>query len=155
MPGRAGQLTEEGALGAAVALTERVQVVDLGEQPGQPVDERGAGPAAQPVEAGERAEDLVGVADQALRRAEQRALADRDRAQLAGPGAGVAEDEPVEYLQVGEVVVAGQRGLSELGQPVRGEVGLCRGQLGSIDDAEPIAEDSRLEIEVGIPAHRR
>jgi hypothetical protein len=45
MPGVMGELGEECPLGAAVALAERVQGIDVGEEPGQPGDERVCGPA--------------------------------------------------------------------------------------------------------------
>ena len=45
MPGIMGELGEERPLGAAVALAERVQGVDVGEEPGQGGDERVAGQA--------------------------------------------------------------------------------------------------------------
>ncbi len=54
MPGVMGELGEERPLGAAVALAERVQGVDVGEEPGQPGDERVAGQAPQPVAAASR-----------------------------------------------------------------------------------------------------
>ena len=43
MPGVAGELGEERPLGAAVALAERVQGVDVSEEPGQAGDKRVAG----------------------------------------------------------------------------------------------------------------
>jgi hypothetical protein len=43
-----GELGEERPLGAAVALVERVQGVEVSEEPGQPGDERVAGQAPQP-----------------------------------------------------------------------------------------------------------
>jgi hypothetical protein len=43
MPGVMGKLGEERPLGAAVALAERVQGVDVSEEPGQAGDERVAG----------------------------------------------------------------------------------------------------------------
>ena len=45
MPGIVGELGEERPLGAAVALAERVQGVDVSEEPGQAGDERVAGQA--------------------------------------------------------------------------------------------------------------
>jgi hypothetical protein len=45
--GVAGELLEEGALGPAVALAERVDGVDLAEVVGQPVGERVPGQASQ------------------------------------------------------------------------------------------------------------
>ena len=45
MPGVMGELGEERPLGPAVALAERVQGVDVSEEPGQGGDERtGRGP---------------------------------------------------------------------------------------------------------------
>jgi hypothetical protein len=46
-----GELGEEGPLGAAVSLAERVQGADISEEPGQRGDERVAGQAPQPVRA--------------------------------------------------------------------------------------------------------
>jgi hypothetical protein len=45
MPGVVGELGEERSLGAAVALAEWVQAVDVSEEPGQSGDERVAGQA--------------------------------------------------------------------------------------------------------------
>ena len=52
MPGVVGELGEERPLGAAVALPERVQGVDVSEEPGQAGDERIAGQVPQPVRSG-------------------------------------------------------------------------------------------------------
>ena len=58
MVGVAGQLGAERALGAAVALTERVQGVEVGEELGEPVAEPVAVESAQEVGIGEPAEHL-------------------------------------------------------------------------------------------------
>lgn len=117
MPGGAGQLAQESALGAAVALPERVQGVDLRQQRGEAVDEAVSRTAAQVTGAGQPGEHVVGPGAQLVGQAEQRTLADRDGAQLAGPVVDLAENEPVKRLQVGQVVLAGQRSRRQLSDP--------------------------------------
>jgi hypothetical protein len=56
-PGAAGELREEGPLRPPVALSERVQGVDLTQVAGQPPDERIAAQAAQAVFLVQLAED--------------------------------------------------------------------------------------------------
>jgi len=56
MPGVVGELGEECPLGAAVALAERVQGVDVSEEPGKRGDKRVAGQAPQPVRGAQAAE---------------------------------------------------------------------------------------------------
>jgi hypothetical protein len=76
VPGGAGKLGQERALGAPVALPERVQGVDVAEQIGQCGHERRPVQVAQVVvAAGELAEDVLGEADEVLRRQNRSVLA--------------------------------------------------------------------------------
>ena len=115
-----GELPEERPLGAAVAVAERVQRVEVGVELGEVVDEGVAVAAAQVVGAGEPAEQLARVGFEVLGQAEQPAAApDRDRAQLARPVVEVLEDLAVESPQVGEVVRARERAADHLADPRR------------------------------------
>jgi len=88
VPGVVGELGEEGPLGAAVTLPERVERVDVGEEFRDPADELLAVEPSQPVRGGQPAEDIGGVGSQVLGQAEQRPLRDRNRPQLTRPVVG-------------------------------------------------------------------
>ena len=102
--GIAGELLEEGALGPAVALAERVDGVDLAEVVGQPLGKRIPGQASQEVLAVQRPEDLRRSGLDVLRQAEPGSLGDGDGPQLTGLVVDVAEDPLVDRAQVPEVV---------------------------------------------------
>jgi hypothetical protein len=61
----------------------------------------------------------------------------------------------VEGLQVYEVVGPGQRVELEFDQAVAREFGFRLGELGLVGDPEPVAQDTGLQVEVGVPAHLR
>lgn len=87
MPGIMGELGEEGPLGAAVALAERVQGVDVSDEPGQGGDECVAGQAPQPVRGGQPAEHVRRVGLQVLRQAEHRSATGRVQIRVGGRAA--------------------------------------------------------------------
>lgn len=153
VPGVASELREEGALGAAVALPEWVQGVHIGQQHGEAVDESRSLESPEMTSPGELAEHVLGEGTKVLREAEQVTLADRDRAQLAGPVVQVAKDVAVEALQMGQIVPAQQAGSPKFDQPVARQFRLGLGKLGGIGDTEPVAQDPGFEIDVGVPAH--
>jgi hypothetical protein len=118
--GVSGELGEQRPLRTAVAFPEGMQRVDVGEELGEPVDERLPTQSAQVSVAGEAAEHLVGHGHDVLREAEQHPLADRDRADLARPVVDVTEDPLVDRLEVSEVVATGQRTPVQLRDPELG-----------------------------------
>ena len=92
----AGELLEEGALGPAVALAERVDGVDLAEVVGQPLGECVAVKAAQEVLAVQCPEGLRRRGLDVLRQAEPAPLRDGDGSQLPCPVVDVTEDPAVD-----------------------------------------------------------
>src|SRR5664279_4265814 len=124
------ELAEEGPLGPAVPVPERVQRVDLPGEVGEPIDERLAVHPPQMLLGGESGEQVVGVGGDVLGQAEQAGFGDRDGAQLARPPVEVTEDGAVERLHVPEVVAAGDAPAGQLGQGIGGDLGLHRGQFG-------------------------
>ncbi|MGA2929024.1 MAG: hypothetical protein ABSG43_24155, partial [Solirubrobacteraceae bacterium] len=146
--GVGGELADERALGAAVAVPERVDAVDLGQVEGQALDERIAVEVAQKVLAWELGEDLAEVGRDVLGQREQVALGDRDRSNLACPLVNVAEDLAVERLQVGQIVGASESPLLQDREAARGEVGLKAGELGGVADPVAIAKGVGARIDV-------
>src|ERR1019366_462914 len=102
-----GELTQEGALCASVALPKRMNRVDLGVVVGDQLGEPLARQLAQMPLVGELAQHVGRVALDALWEREHAAwLGERNASQLAGPRVDVLEDEAVELPQVPEVVGA-------------------------------------------------
>lgn len=90
--GVVSELGEERPLRAAVALPERVQRVDVGEELRDPADEPLPVQPPQPISGCQPAENIAGVGGEVLGQTKQRPLGDRDRPQLTGPVVNVAED---------------------------------------------------------------
>jgi hypothetical protein len=68
MPGIVGELGKGRPLDAAVVLAERMQGVDMSEEPDQPGNERVAGQAPQPLRGGQPTEHVRRVRLQVLAR---------------------------------------------------------------------------------------
>lgn len=94
--GVGGQLGEEGALGAPVAVAKRMQRVDIAEVVGEPVDEGLAIEPAESILVGELAEDLRPVRLDVLGQTEEVGLRQNHRPQLAGPLVEPGEEVAVE-----------------------------------------------------------
>src|SRR5207245_185928 len=75
--------------------------------------------------------------------------------EVAGPRVDVAEQMPVECLEVGDVVVARHRPEMELVQPGGDDVGLGSKKLIAVVDAEEVDQDAGLSIDVRVDAQRR
>jgi hypothetical protein len=102
--GIAGQLLEEGALGPAVALTERVDGIHLAEIVGQPFGEHVPRKPAQDLFAVQRAEDLRRRGLNLLGQTEPVPLREGDGPELPGPVVDVAEDPAMDRAHVPQVV---------------------------------------------------
>jgi hypothetical protein len=102
--GITGKLLEERALGPAVALTERVDRVDLTEVVRQPFREHVPGKAAQQALAMQRMEELRRRGLDVLRQAEPGSFRDGDGPELSGPTVDVTENPVMDRAQVPEVV---------------------------------------------------
>lgn len=143
-------LGKERALGATVALAKRMQLVQLGEQVGEPAQEILERETAQMVALREAIEHLGGVGLEILGTAEHPPAAERDRAQLPGPRVDILEQVPVKVLQMVEIVGAGEAVFAQLDQPQGGELGLDAVKFCLVVDAEQVAQDSAAEVEVRV-----
>ncbi len=154
--GVAGELAEERPLGAAVALAERVQCVDLGEQRREAVEEAVPVKPAQVVRGGEAAEDVAGRVDDLVRQAERRTGPhDQHGAQLPRPRVDVLEDRPVEGAEVVEVVSARDASAPQLVHAHTRQGPLRSRQLSAVGNAQSVTKDSGARIQEGVAAHFR
>lgn len=119
MPGVMAKLGEKRSLDAAIALTEWVQGIDIGEELRESDDELLTVQAPQSIRCREPAEDIGGVRIQMLRQAEQRPLREGYRPQFPGPRVEIAKDVTVERPQMIKVVGAGQSLPFQVDQPGR------------------------------------
>jgi hypothetical protein len=92
VPSIAGELGEEDALGAAVALPEWVQGVHIGQQRGEAVNEGRSLETPEMTSPGELAEHVLGKEPRCCGRQNRSPLPIETPAQLAGPVVEVTED---------------------------------------------------------------
>ena len=156
MAGGLGDLAEKRALGAPVALAERMDGVDLGVVVRQAFQELLAAQAGRRSSLGEVCKQWPQVGIDVLRQREQvAALGDAHCAQLAGPRVDVAEDVAVCRLQVGEVKIAGNETLLELRYADGAECRLALRKRGRLAQVQKVAQHVGAGIGVWIGGHRR
>lgn len=150
--GFGGHCGQERPLGASVALPERVHGVEVTEQGPGLGGELGVVEMAEVVVSAQAVEDGVGEGADVLDGSEGRgALGDVDGADLAGPLVDVTEEVAVDGLEVGEVVTAEARPVSEeLELLDGGDAGFGEGERFRVGDAEPVPEGPGEGIGVGV-----
>jgi len=145
-----GQLFEILQLGAAVAFAERVDVVHVAHDgSGRPREDRAAQASQEirllkaPVNVGHAGFDELAKLELVA------ALGDLDGAQLARPGVQVLKKMPVNGAKVSEVKVPRGRAFSD---PLGDKPPLHLVQLIGIGEPEPVSQNGRTRIEVGVVA---
>jgi len=147
-----GQLFKILQLGAAVAFAERVDVVHVAhDRSGRPREGRAAQASQEvrllqpPVNVGHAGFDELAKLELVA------ALGDLDGAQLARPGVQVLKKMPVDGAEMGQVKTAPGRAF---GDPLGDNPPLYLVQLIGIGEPEPVSQDRRARIEIGVvPAH--
>lgn len=128
--------------------------VDLTEVVGQPANELVAGEARQAMFGAKVGEDLIKVGTNVAPVAERRGARDVHCAEVTGPRIHVAEQVPVERLEVRHVVVARKRMQLEELSASEGEIGLGSLQLRGVIQPEEVDERAGVGIDVRVVAHR-
>src|ERR1700729_2219379 len=155
MAGGLGDLTEERSLGAAVALSKRMDGVDLGVVVGQPLHELLALQSVKGTLPRQLREQRRQIWTDVLRQGKQVSpLGDPHRAKLASPRVQVTEDVAVGRLQMGEIVVAGDEAPFELSEANRAECCLLFGEVGCVAYPEAITQRVSAGIDVWVLSHR-
>ena len=147
---------EEGALGAAVALAEGMNGVELGEVVGEAGNEIRAVQAAKAILVGEVAQHAGEIRGDVLRQREQAGvLRDRNRAQLTGPRIYIPEDPAVHGLQMGGVAVAGDQVPLDLSDTAGADRCLKLSKLGGVTNPEMVSQHIGAGIDVWIVVSHR
>jgi hypothetical protein len=122
---------------------------------GQPADEGVAVVAVQVVLLGEVVEDAVEVRADVLQARERDGAGDVDGAEVTCPRVDVAEQVPVERLEVIEVVPAVDAVASELVPTGGDDLAFGTTQIGLGRATDEVAQDTGRMVEVGIVGQGR
>jgi hypothetical protein len=147
-----GELTNELALGAAVALAEGVDGVDLAEVVGGALREGVQVEAFEVVVCLEGVEEGFERGDEVLRgwEAEGVGAGGGDFAEVAGPGEDVLEDVVVDGAEVANVEEAGDGLCFELENTLKGKARDMGFQRSRIANAKSISEYAVLVVELAV-----
>ena len=155
-PGCGGELAQERAQAACVALPEGMDRVHLSVVVRQSIQERLTIETDQMPLLPELGEDAPRVTGDMLRAGvESIGLGDLDRTQLARPRIQRSEDATVKGLPMRQIVVARKRLVDQGAESETHDVGLSLRELCGIAHLEVVAQGTRARIDIRILRHQK